>query len=178
MVPGFHKSPGHVGNGANLGIILGERSLHMNEYMLKKRLVSLHGCIPGEKGQHHDTQFQANFPVFPTRSPFILILTHGLTRPRTLPGLGESWQLGDYIAAGIMAFGVWILMKEHHRHMHGHTEMDHDHVHTHSDSHHAHYHEEEVTDARAHAHRHISLHHDHPHVADLHHRQEHAREDF
>jgi drug/metabolite transporter (DMT)-like permease len=88
--------------------------------------------------------------------------------------LGEQTGLLFWIAAGLMALGVWLHVSERHEHRHVHEPLEHEHVHVH-DPHHLHEHDP-AWDARAphsHRHRHDALIHSHPHYPDLHHRHHH-----
>lgn len=88
--------------------------------------------------------------------------------------LGEHATAAFWIAAALMAVGVWLHLTERHEHLHTHPEMEHAHVHTH-DAHHRHEHPFAWDDKEphAHVHRHGPLRHRHPHYPDLHHRHEH-----
>ncbi|MES2898321.1 MAG: EamA family transporter [Pseudomonadota bacterium] len=79
-----------------------------------------------------------------------------------------------WVAACLMAAGIWLHLTELHAHEHDHEELDHVHVHSH-DAHHQHAHEFEWDDAKPHAHKHhhSALRHAHPHYPDLHHRHDH-----
>lgn len=89
------------------------------------------------------------------------------------------------VAAGLMAAGVLLLLREQHSHWHRHEVLRHAHRHRHDprggDPHHAHSHKPEdlegvATDQpfwHAHEHRHGELEHAHPHVSDAHHRHRH-----
>ena len=90
------------------------------------------------------------------------------------------WLLGAqttplfWIAAALMALGVWLHVSERHEHEHAHEPMTHTHRHVH-DAHHHHEHEAGWDGAEPHTHRHEHprLVHRHPHYPDLHHRHEH-----
>jgi drug/metabolite transporter (DMT)-like permease len=79
-----------------------------------------------------------------------------------------------WVAAGLMAIGVWLHITERHQHRHEHQAMAHTHAHVH-DEHHRHEHEFawDGREPHVHAHRHGRLVHSHPHYPDLHHRHEH-----
>jgi drug/metabolite transporter (DMT)-like permease len=79
-----------------------------------------------------------------------------------------------WIAAALMAFGVWLHFSERHRHEHAHEPMEHAHEHVH-DEHHRHEHESawDGREPHAHSHRHADVVHSHPHYPDLHHRHRH-----
>ncbi len=79
-----------------------------------------------------------------------------------------------WIAAGLMAAGIWLHLTERHAHEHEHEELDHVHLHSH-DAHHQHEHDADVDPAKPHAHKHHHsvLRHSHPHFPDLHHRHDH-----
>jgi len=88
--------------------------------------------------------------------------------------LGEQTTGLFWIAALLMALGVWLHVSERHEHPHVHEAMEHDHAHVH-DEHHQHEHAEhwDGKEPHAHTHRHHSLIHSHPHYPDLHHRHDH-----
>ena len=78
------------------------------------------------------------------------------------------------IAAGLMAWGVWLHLSEVHEHLHLHKRLEHSHSHVH-DAHHQHRHESDWdgTEPHTHLHVHAPLRHAHPHYPDIHHRHEH-----
>ncbi len=88
--------------------------------------------------------------------------------------LAERPSLPFWIAAALMALGVWLHFTEHHAHAHAHEEITHDHEHTH-DSHHRHAHDFQWDGREPHVHLHLHapLIHSHPHYPDLHHRHSH-----
>ncbi|WP_345792432.1 EamA family transporter [Thauera sp. JM12B12] len=88
--------------------------------------------------------------------------------------LGESTSTAFWIAAALMAFGVWLHLTEHHEHAHVHEPMEHSHRHVH-DAHHQHVHPFPWAgdEPHAHWHRHERLVHKHPHFPDIHHRHSH-----
>jgi drug/metabolite transporter (DMT)-like permease len=79
-----------------------------------------------------------------------------------------------WVAAGLMAAGVWLHVTEQHAHEHVHEPMEHAHEHVH-DAHHQHEHDFawDGREPHAHPHRHPRLVHSHPHYPDLHHRHRH-----
>jgi len=89
------------------------------------------------------------------------------------------------LAAGLMAAGVALLLREQHSHLHRHEPLLHAHRHRHDprsvDPHHEHEHATEDLAGHpadrpfwhAHEHRHRELEHVHPHVSDAHHRHRH-----
>lgn len=79
-----------------------------------------------------------------------------------------------WIAAALMAGGIWLHLTESHGHEHEHTPMSHTHEHSH-DEHHQHQHQRdyEGDEPHAHAHSHSALKHSHPHYPDIHHRHQH-----
>lgn len=87
----------------------------------------------------------------------------------------ESSSLAFWIAAALMALGVWLHLTEHHTHEHAHDEMEHDHEHSH-DEHHQHAHEMEWSGGgnHSHVHKHVAITHSHPHYPDIHHRHGHG----
>jgi drug/metabolite transporter (DMT)-like permease len=87
--------------------------------------------------------------------------------PQTVP-------VAFWIAAALMAAGVWLHLTEHHEHEHIHEHLRHTHEHTH-DEHHRHAHPESWNgvEPHSHEHEHGGLRHSHPHYPDLHHRHHH-----
>jgi drug/metabolite transporter (DMT)-like permease len=88
--------------------------------------------------------------------------------------LGERPGNAFWLAAGLMALGVWLHVSERHEHAHTHEPMEHSHEHLH-DEHHQHTHEVpwDGREPHVHGHRHEALRHAHPHYPDLHHRHTH-----
>ncbi len=88
--------------------------------------------------------------------------------------LGESTSPAFWLAAALMAWGVWLHLSEHHEHEHGHEPVEHSHRHTH-DEHHQHQHDLAWAgdEPHVHQHRHEALVHKHPHFPDTHHRHLH-----
>jgi drug/metabolite transporter (DMT)-like permease len=88
---------------------------------------------------------------------------------------GEPVSLVFWLAAGLMAAGVWLHLSEHHAHDHQHTTLAHAHPHRH-DAHHQHSHEADWdgTEPHTHTHQHVPLHHRHAHFPDIHHRHSHS----
>jgi drug/metabolite transporter (DMT)-like permease len=88
--------------------------------------------------------------------------------------LGERPGAAFWIAAALMALGVWLHISEHHEHAHVHDELAHSHEHIH-DEHHQHPHGSgwDGREPHVHSHRHAPLAHSHPHYPDLHHRHTH-----
>jgi drug/metabolite transporter (DMT)-like permease len=88
--------------------------------------------------------------------------------------LSEQATLPFWIAAALMALGVWLHVTERHEHQHEHQAMAHTHAHVH-DEHHRHEHQPgwDGREPHVHPHRHDRLVHAHPHYPDLHHRHEH-----
>jgi drug/metabolite transporter (DMT)-like permease len=88
----------------------------------------------------------------------------------------ESTSLGFWLAAALMALGVWLHLTEHHSHEHLHPALAHEHEHSH-DEHHQHAHEPGWggQDRHTHWHQHPVMRHSHPHYPDIHHRHQHAR---
>lgn len=87
---------------------------------------------------------------------------------------GEPVSLVFWLAAGLMAAGVWLHLSEHHAHDHQHTALAHAHPHRH-DAHHQHSHDADWdgTEPHTHTHQHAPLHHRHAHFPDIHHRHSH-----
>lgn len=95
-----------------------------------------------------------------------------------LVALGETSSGVFWIAAALMAIGVWLHVSEHHEHVHVHEAMEHSHEHVH-DEHHAHRHDFawDGREPHAHVHRHERLVHRHAHYPDIHHRHAHEPDD-
>jgi drug/metabolite transporter (DMT)-like permease len=99
--------------------------------------------------------------------------------------LREPFSQQLLVAAGLMAAGVAVLLREQHSHWHRHEDLCHAHRHQHDphggDPHHNHPHApNDLADIpgdgpfwHAHEHRHGPLEHAHPHVSDVHHRHPH-----
>jgi drug/metabolite transporter (DMT)-like permease len=79
-----------------------------------------------------------------------------------------------WLAAALMALGLWLHLSERHIHPHTHESMDHSHPHVH-DAHHQHQHEFEWdgSEPHTHPHHHAPVTHTHEHYPDLHHRHRH-----
>lgn len=88
--------------------------------------------------------------------------------------LDESAGAAFWIAALLMAGGVWLHLTERHEHGHVHEPLTHTHRHVH-DEHHRHEHDREWDGSEPHTHEHTHerLVHRHPHYPDLHHRHRH-----
>ena len=88
--------------------------------------------------------------------------------------LGESSSAAFWVAAALMALGVWLHLTERHEHTHSHEPLEHAHSHVH-DEHHLHEHGStwDGKEPHSHRHRHERMRHSHPHYPDLHHRHEH-----
>jgi drug/metabolite transporter (DMT)-like permease len=88
--------------------------------------------------------------------------------------LVETPSAAFWIAAALMALGVWLHISERHEHEHAHEPMVHTHEHAH-DAHHQHEHDFawDGREPHVHPHRHDRLVHSHPHYPDLHHRHGH-----
>lgn len=88
--------------------------------------------------------------------------------------LGEPTPAPFWIAAGLMALGVWLHLTERHEHLHVHEPLEHSHSHVHEMHHqHAHDFEWDGREPHTHWHRHEVLAHKHPHFPDIHHRHGH-----
>ena len=89
--------------------------------------------------------------------------------------LRESPSSAFWVAAGLMALGVWLHLTERHEHAHVHEPMEHTHPHVH-DEHHRHDHAFawDGREPHTHPHAHRRLAHRHPHYPDLHHRHDHG----
>jgi drug/metabolite transporter (DMT)-like permease len=79
-----------------------------------------------------------------------------------------------WLAALLMAAGVWLHLSERHEHEHSHEAMAHTHPHVH-DAHHQHEHDTSWDGAEPHSHEHAHppLRHRHRHYPDVHHRHRH-----
>jgi drug/metabolite transporter (DMT)-like permease len=88
--------------------------------------------------------------------------------------LDESASPAFWLAAGLMGWGVWLHLTEHHEHEHHHEPIEHAHHHAH-DEHHQHSHDFEWDPDKPHSHRHkhAVMVHKHPHFPDIHHRHSH-----
>lgn len=88
--------------------------------------------------------------------------------------LAETPGTAFWIAAALMAAGVWLHISERHRHAHAHEPLAHEHPHVH-DAHHRHEHAFpwDGQEPHVHPHDHDTLSHSHPHHPDLHHRHRH-----
>jgi len=89
-------------------------------------------------------------------------------------GFHESTSAAFWIAAALMAGGVWLHLTERHEHEHTHELLIHTHSHQH-DSHHQHAHafSWDGREPHTHEHRHEPLTHSEPHYPDIHHRHDH-----
>ena len=82
-----------------------------------------------------------------------------------------------WVAAALMALGVWLHIRERHLHEHAHEPLEHSHRHRHDEHHrHAHGFEWRGDEPHTHVHRHEALTHKHPHYPDIHHRHSHSHE--
>lgn len=79
-----------------------------------------------------------------------------------------------WLAAALMAIGVWLHVRERHEHPHVHEELTHGHRHRH-DTHHQHDHTHcwDGNEPHSHSHTHAGLKHSHTHYPDVHHRHPH-----
>ena len=79
-----------------------------------------------------------------------------------------------WVASALMAFGVWLHLRERHAHSHRHEALAHTHPHRH-DAHHHHAHDFvwDGSEPHVHPHAHAALSHRHAHYPDLHHRHTH-----
>lgn len=79
-----------------------------------------------------------------------------------------------WLAAALMAAGIWLHLTESHGHEHTHEPMAHGHAHSH-DAHHQHAHDFEWdgVEPHVHPHQHVPLTHAHEHYPDIHHRHGH-----
>lgn len=100
-------------------------------------------------------------------SPFIgVVVSLALLREPTTPMF--------WLAAVLMALGVWLHLIERHEHYHTHSPIKHSHSHVH-DEHHTHQHDFtwDEREPHTHFHSHAIITHKHPHFPDIHHRHEH-----
>jgi drug/metabolite transporter (DMT)-like permease len=83
-----------------------------------------------------------------------------------------TWQF--WLAAALMALGVWLHIRERHEHGHTHAALDHTHHHRH-DAHHQHEHDFawDGEEPHTHPHHHAPITHTHGHFPDIHHRHTH-----
>ncbi len=88
--------------------------------------------------------------------------------------LGEQPTPIFWLAAALMAAGIWLHLTETHEHLHTHHPMSHAHPHRH-DAHHQHQHDFpwDGKEPHSHPHAHQALTHAHPHFPDIHHRHTH-----
>ncbi|MDS0860236.1 DMT family transporter [Burkholderia pseudomultivorans] len=79
-----------------------------------------------------------------------------------------------WVAAALMALGIWLHVRERHMHEHTHHLLEHAHRHSH-DEHHQHEHDFPYSGDEPHTHSHIHLPitHSHAHFPDIHHRHQH-----
>ncbi|MBU0500995.1 MAG: DMT family transporter [Gammaproteobacteria bacterium] len=88
--------------------------------------------------------------------------------------LDESTSLSFWLAAVLMAAGVWLHLTEHHAHEHEHEALNHSHSHSHNLHHrHAHDFPWDGREPHDHPHEHLPMRHYHPHYPDIHHRHGH-----
>jgi drug/metabolite transporter (DMT)-like permease len=79
-----------------------------------------------------------------------------------------------WIAAALMALGIWLHVRERHEHEHTHELIEHLHRHRH-DEHHQHEHDfpYDGDEPHTHPHVHLPITHSHAHFPDIHHRHQH-----
>mgnify|MGYP001355657132 FL=1 len=128
---------------------------------------------------------------YPVTLVLFLLALRGLGTARTgayfstAPFLGAAiavFALGEHaaplfwLAAALMATGVWLHLTERHEHTHTHQTMTHTHRHVH-DVHHQHTHDFpwDGREPHSHEHAHAPITHCHPHYPDIHHRHRHDR---
>jgi drug/metabolite transporter (DMT)-like permease len=86
----------------------------------------------------------------------------------------EGTSAAFWMAAALMAAGVWLHLTERHEHVHTHELLNHTHSHRHDFHHqHAHAFAWDGREPHTHEHRHEPLTHSHPHYPDIHHRHHH-----
>jgi drug/metabolite transporter (DMT)-like permease len=79
-----------------------------------------------------------------------------------------------FVAAALMAFGLWLHLTERHEHFHTHEPLTHTHRHMHDEHHqHAHAPDDPPGEPHTHEHTHEPLAHSHAHTPDIHHRHGH-----
>ena len=79
-----------------------------------------------------------------------------------------------FVAAALMAAGLWLHLTERHEHLHQHEPLTHSHRHVHDEHHrHAHGQDDAEGEPHTHAHTHEPLTHQHAHFPDIHHRHGH-----
>ncbi|MFC5473651.1 DMT family transporter [Paraherbaspirillum soli] len=88
--------------------------------------------------------------------------------------LNDTVGLLFWLAAALMAVGIWLHLTERHEHPHTHQELAHTHSHRH-DQHHQHEHDFEWdgSEPHTHQHRHLPITHSHAHYPDIHHQHSH-----
>lgn len=92
----------------------------------------------------------------------------------SLPFLHETPTLWFWLAATVMAIGVWLHLTERHEHVHTHEALRHAHPHVHDEHHrHAHGFRWDGTEPHTHEHDHEPSTHSHAHFPDVHHRHGH-----
>ena len=91
-----------------------------------------------------------------------------------IAAFGEHASWIFWLAAGLMASGVWLHLTERHEHLHTHEAISHAHRHVH-DEHHQHVHDFDWDGSEPHTHPHVHapLTHSHPHYPDIHHQHGH-----
>jgi len=87
---------------------------------------------------------------------------------------GEKTTSAFWMAAALMAIGVWLHLTEQHEHEHTHEALFHAHRHVH-DEHHQHEHDFDWdgSEPHSHPHQHTPITHSHPHFPDIHHQHKH-----
>jgi drug/metabolite transporter (DMT)-like permease len=87
---------------------------------------------------------------------------------------GDHASMRFWVAAALMAVGVWLHLSERHEHMHTHEAITHTHRHVH-DIHHQHTHDFpwDGTEPHTHPHTHEPITHSHRHYPDIHHQHKH-----
>jgi drug/metabolite transporter (DMT)-like permease len=86
----------------------------------------------------------------------------------------ELPEVSFWIAAALMALGIWLHIRERHEHEHTHEPLEHTHRHRH-DEHHQHEHDfpYDGDEPHTHPHVHLPITHSHAHFPDIHHRHQH-----
>ncbi len=89
---------------------------------------------------------------------------------------GQPITVAFWIAALLMALGVWLHLSEDHGHEHVHEPLTHAHPHVH-DTHHQHRHDDawDGREPHTHEHSHQAMKHGHAHFPDIHHQHRHGQ---
>lgn len=89
--------------------------------------------------------------------------------------LAEPLVVWHFVAAGVFAVSLVLLVRDQHEHQHSHQAVEHEHWHRHDDGHHLHEHPGlPASHWHSHRHRHEPIEHSHRHWHDIHHRHPHG----